>query len=368
MSLSALRDLDGRPVDWWFVYKLPRGIGPKKKSSGDEFLYCDGHWNSTLHLSQSQMNDERNPVARTLQQLFAGNSKPGYVLWNDEIPPTRAHPRPSNNHSKGHSKGVLAFDEATNSGFYLLHSTPRFPAVGQALLPDDERDYGQTFLCVTLDYSTVLKLAEIIRIQHEPQVYAFANLPTNAGSPLSKLARHEHGPLDPKHPLIADFSFHSKERNDFRLFAKNRRWSEPSDQREGKDFWNHLVGPALRDRIDVETWRRGEVFGNLDPATNNVTLDVLGINLESIGYPEYHWPFTKDHAKWGSTEHRPLGLLLRHPGFVVIADINRDESQARRGGGGIAFQHDGIWRALKNVKKVDSTVKKTAHRAGQGVN
>ncbi len=366
MNVSALGDGQGNPVDWWFVYKLPQGIGPGKQSTGDEFLYCDSGWNSELHLSKNRLNDKKNAVTETLRQLFSGDAHTGYVLWNDEIPPTRSNPKPANNHAKGHSKGVLAFNKKTNSGFYLLHSTPRFPAVGEIELPADERDYGQTFLCVTLNYATIVQIAEIARLHHEPQVYASKNLPSDAGSPLVKLAQHDHRPSGSKHPLFIDFKFRSKDRNEFRLFAKNKKWSEPGNgQGSGKDFWNHLVGPALHDNIDVETWRRGEVFENIDPGTNNVTMDVLGVNLASIGYHGYQWPFTKDHAKWGSTEHRPAGLFLHHPGFIVIADINRDETQAKRGGGGLAFQHDGIWRALKSVEKVETTVKKTAHRSAK---
>lgn len=363
MSISALSDGYGKPVDWWFVYKLPKGIGPARHTTGDEFLYCDSVWNSELHLSKNKLNDTKNAVTQTLKQIFSSDAHTGYVLWNDEIPPTRSQPKPANNNSKGHSKGVLAFNQNTNSGLYLLHSTPRFPAEGEIELPDDERDYGQTFLCVTLNYSTTVQIAEIVRLHHEAQVYASQNLPSDAQSPLVKLARHDHEPPNSKHPLFVEFKFRSKERNEFRLFAKNKKWSEPThNDGHGKDFWNHLVGPALRDNIDVETWRRGEVFANIDPDTSNVTMDVLGLNLASIGYHGYQWPFTKDHAKWGSTEHRPPGFLLRHPGFVIIADINRDQSQAKRGGGGLAFQHDGIWQALRSVEKVETTIKKVAHK------
>ena len=387
MQINALSDGAGKPVDWWFIYKLPHGIGPGKDTTGNEFLYCDSQWHSELHLSKSKLDQGNNALSLTLNQIFPGDlstrraiglpilkracdafepAAPGYILWNDEIPPTKSHPKPSNNHAKGHSKGVLVFDKTTNSGFYLLHSTPRFPAVGEIGLPDDEREYGQTFLCVTLNYATVLQIAEILRIHHEPQVYASKNLPTGSDSPLVRLAHEDHRPLNSKHPLFIDFQFRSKDRNEFRLFAKNKKWSEPArGATRGKDFWNHLVGPALRDDIDVETWRRGEVFENVDPGSNNVTLDVLGVNLASIGYHGYQWPFTKDHAKWGSTEHRPAGFLFRHPGFVVIADINRDESQAKRSGGGIAFQHDGIWQAMKSVERVETTVKRVPHRASR---
>ncbi len=92
-------------------------------------------------------------------------------------------------------------------------------------------------------------------------------------------------------------------------------------------------------------------------------MDVLAIDLAAIGYKGYHWPFTKDHAKWASTEHRPPDLFLRHPGIVVIADINRDMSQSKRSGGGLAFQHDGIWQAFKSVMKVESAIKQKPHKA-----
>ncbi len=363
MQISALSDGHAKSVDWWFVYKLPQGVGPGHHTTGDEFLYCDSQWHSELQLSKQKLHEGKNAISETLHQAFAGDANTGYILWNDEIPPTKSHPKPANNHGKGHSKGALVFNQKTNSGYYLLHSTPRFPAEGEIGLPDDERIYGQTFLCVTLNYATVEQIAEILRIHHEPQVYATKNLPRQQDSEIVRLANGDHRPPNPGHPLVADFAFRSKGRNEFRLFAKNKKWSEPtSSSIRGKDFWNHLVGPALRDNIDVETWRRGEVFENVDVGSNNVTLDVLGVNLASIGYHGYQWPFTKDHAKWGSTEHRPMGFLLRHPGYVVIADINRDETQAKRGGGGIAFQHDGIWNALKSVEKVETTVEKTPHR------
>jgi deoxyribonuclease-2 len=364
MFVSALNDGHGKPVDWWFAYKLPSGVGPRKHTTGDEYLYCDSEWGSELHLSPQKLHIGRNALADTLHQLQVEDRHTGYILWNDEIPPTKQHPKPSNNSSKGHTKGVLAFNQKTNSGFYLLHSTPRFPAVGQIELPDNEREYGQTFLCVTLNYATVLKLAEILRVHHEPQVYASQNLPTDPTSPLVKLATGDHRHHDPKHPGFIDFAFRSRGRNDFRMFAKNKKWSEPTHGKsDGKDFWNHLVGPALRDNIDVETWRRGRVFENVVPGSRQVTLDILGIDLAAIGYKGYQWPFTKDHAKWASTEHRPPGLFLRHPGFVVIADINRDMSQSKRSGGGLAFQHDGIWQAFKSVMKVETTIQQKPHKA-----
>ena len=64
--------------------------------------------------------------------------------------------------------------------------------------------------------------------------------------------------------------------------------------------------------------------------------------------------YTKDHAKWGIAEANP-------PGYVVIADINRQVSQDKRGGGGLAFQHEGIWKALKSAEIVEKTAIKGPH-------
>lgn len=200
----------------------------------------------------------------------------GYLLWNDEIPPTRENPRPANNHLRGHSKGILAYCRSTNTGLYLLHSTPRFPLPGHAEFPDAELIYGQTFLCISLTYQTAHQIAEVICTHHEPQIYSWKVGSEGANSSFAKLIAHEIDAKDSGASLFVDFQFRSKDRNQFRLFAKNRRWSEPAGAtRAGRDFWNHLVGPALRDSMDVESWRRGEVFENVIPGTDRVTLDVF---------------------------------------------------------------------------------------------
>jgi len=55
----------------------------------------------------------------------------------------------------GHTKGVVAFDG--ESGFWLIHSVPRYPPMvsdGYGYPPTGHR-YGQMYLCITLDASTI---------------------------------------------------------------------------------------------------------------------------------------------------------------------------------------------------------------------
>ena len=351
--LSTLADKTGEPVDWWFIYKLPSDVGPKQDSTGFEYLYCDSKSKSGPKLSKITLDHHQSAVALTLGQIFSGDAETGYVLWNDEIPPTKKTPNPERNRAKGHTKGVLGFSKKTNSGFYLLHSTPRFPALGVIDLPDDERKYGQTYLCITLrDYDTVNVVAEVLRLQNEPQVYASRTPSVEATESIAKLAKEDSTPK-PNNP--ADIEIVSKAGMHFRLMAKNRRWSEPAKGKtEGKDFWKDLVGPALKCDLNIETWRRGQVFGDTDSDAKGQSLDVLDVDLGAIGLKGYRWAYTKDHAKWGIAEANPLG-------YVVIADINRQVSQDKRGGGGLAFKHEGIWKALKSAEIVGKRAVKGPH-------
>jgi len=45
------------------------------------------------------------------------------IAWNDEFPSG------STKSSGAHSKGVIAYDAKTDSGFMLTHSVPKYPTV-----------------------------------------------------------------------------------------------------------------------------------------------------------------------------------------------------------------------------------------------
>ena len=82
------------------------------------------------------MNKGNNAIHNTLKQIFDGRDKNnGYILYNDENPA----PNADDDGTKGHIKGVLAFNKKNDSAILLTHSTPRFPAVKETELPDDER-------------------------------------------------------------------------------------------------------------------------------------------------------------------------------------------------------------------------------------
>jgi deoxyribonuclease-2 len=328
MTVGA-RDEHGQPVDWWFLYKVPRLAASAQGSAatGYEYVYYDPHAQKVAP-SPNQLTDGRGALDLTLQSVFAQPSATtGWLLYNDE-PPASAHRSVSS--TLGHTKGVLAFDTASGTAFWLLHSWPKYPAPGVAGLPTP--DFGQTFLCVSLTLDVARQIATQMRGCQQPEVY-LPRLPKtlDTGDPLYALAQ----PMDPA--VAGDSSVlevATRGHMPFKVIAKNRHW--------GKDFWSDLVGPTLHADMDDETWIRGPIPPVLDSDHVHRTYDIKYIDLHPLGAP-WAWPETKDHAKWGIT----LGT-----DWVCVGDLNRMISQDKRGGGTIAFRNTAVWSALKATESL----------------
>ncbi len=324
MKVSAL-DENGKPVDWWFMYKVPelkRGSN-NDSATGYEYVYYD----PTLHKvekSPNVINEGKGALNLTLKAVF---NKPaattGWVMYNDELP---AAAKGKDNGNLGHTKGVIAFDTASKTAYWLLHSWPKFSDPSAA--EDPTPKYGQTYLCVSLSLDAASKLAAQMANHQEPQTYLCrpANLPET--DPLCLLTQ----PLKPNPPADSDvLNLETIGGMAFKVIAKNREWD--------KDFWNDLVGPALKEDMDVETWIRGPIPPIADIDGIHKTFDIKYINLGPLG-AHWAWPETHDHAKWGITKRSD---------WVCVGDINRMVSQRKRGGGTIAFQNETLWTALSRT-------------------
>jgi deoxyribonuclease-2 len=331
MKISAL-DENGKPVDWWFMYKVPKlGKGAGSDSAtGYEYVYYDSTIDKqdphkrAVSKSQYVINDGEGALNQTLDSVFKNFKNPpkttGWIIYNDEMPVSTKRKDDGN---KGHTKGVIAFDTDSKTAYWLLHSWPKFADPGATADPTPM--YGQTYLCISLDIDTARKIAAMMANHQEPQVYYpnTANLPKT--DPLYLLSQ----PLNPNPPVASDsIDLQSIGGLPFKVIAKNKEWN--------KDFWNQLVGPLLKDDMDDETWIRGPIPPIADSDGIHKTFDIKYINLGFMG-AHWAWPETHDHAKWGITLHEP---------WVCVGDINRMISQRKRGGGTIAFQNSTLWLGL----------------------
>lgn len=332
MHVSAL-DEQGKPVDWWFMYKVPRlGGGVRDDSAtGYEYVYYDSEIDKQrapgdrkVKRSPFTIDSGKGALNATLDAVFDHpEDTTGWILYNDEVP-ERVGIRDDAN--LGHTKGVIAFDTASRTAFWLLHSWPKFAEPGAKTDPTPM--YGQTYLCLSLSIKTASTIAAQMLDHQEPQTYLCRRATLRASDPLFALMQ----PLkpDPKgESNVVDLK--TKGGMPFKVIAKNRAWNE--------DFWNDLVGPTLKADMDVETWIRGPIAPTADLDGIHKTFDIKFINLDPLGI-RWVWPETQDHAKWGITLHSD---------WVCVGDINRMVSQRKRGGGTIAFQNRILWQALSRT-------------------
>ena len=325
MNISAL-DENGNPVDWWFAYKVPKlRKGPDEDATtGYEYVYYDPNIKKVIK-SSNLLTDGKGALDLTLNSVFdKPDSSTGWILYNDEMPED-ANEKDSS--SYGHTKGVIAFDTASNTAFWLLHSWPKFADPKATEMPTPI--YGQTFLCISLDIETASKIADQMSNHQVPQVY-MPRIPDDLdkNDPLYKLTQKLNPNVDADSDVL---DYKSKGGFAFKVIAKNKKWN--------KDFWNDLVGPTLKSDIDVETWIRGPIAPTLDSDGIHKTIDVKYIDFRNLGFP-WNWPETSDHAKWG---------ISVDSDWVCVGDINRMISQEKRGGGAIAFQDEILWKALSQV-------------------
>ncbi len=335
MSLAPLNE-SGTPVDWWFIYKVPQlaSSAATAAANGTEYAYYDDPAEAIV-ASPYSTNSKQGALAETLASLFdSPTDGKGYILYNDERPTTP----PANKGACGHTKGVIGFDVSTNSGFWLLHSWPKFAAADGSA--DPALDFGQTFLCVALDLDQLDALAKQMVNFQQPQVYDSklpSDLPKNHGLRALASGVNLQAPAGSNVLELTTPGINGR-KNVFKVIAKNSAWD--------KDFWNDLVVGALQTNLDVETWIRGgaKVIPSITDPTNTYSVeDMKYVSLKHIDAQKlpWEWPEVKDHAKWAISEQGKGD-------WICVGDINRMISQRKRGGCTIAFQDqdNALWSML----------------------
>jgi hypothetical protein len=135
-------------------------------------------------------------------------------------------------------------------------------------------------------------------------------------------------------PIKVTVPFHSRAGLKFMSMAKNKY--------RGLDFYNDLLGPALHDNLDVETWEHGATPLPLDSDKIHTVVDMKGIDLNPLGI-DLAWSEPDDHAKLAISARS----ALTH--YVCVGDMHFTLAMRRRGGGTVAFQCEALWSSLSEV-------------------
>jgi deoxyribonuclease-2 len=358
MNLSAMNN-EAKAVDWWFMYKLSGKSTTKSGKkiaglTGAEYVYFDSTEGSTAKLIKpDDLVTKNGALPNTIDQLYAkpglATQHLGFFFYNDEDPLSG-----KTNGSLGHTKGVLAFDFASDTAFWLVQSTPKFPAKrNEYEFPESGLPNAQTLLCISLKNCDVSKaIANQMFAAQQPNVFFASPVPADL----------VHVPNDPRRllmegqviegnsPVTSTVPFLSKAGTKFSSIAKNKYW--------GLDFYNDLVGPTLHDDLDVETWTHYKMPPSLQSDKVHTVVDMGGIDLNPLGY-DITWPETDDHAKLA------ISARSEQTHFVCVGDINFTLSMRSRSGGTVAFMCEPLWKSISSILVDVTTHLKTGSRAAQ---
>ncbi|RWS25957.1 plancitoxin-1-like protein [Leptotrombidium deliense] len=158
------KDENGKEVDWFIIYTLPK-INQRGESSfadGLKYAYISGptirgkSGKKEWKFSKKQVGDQDYILANTLLPVYNNIEKYSSIMYYDGVPRVGGknillrsyYPGNINN---AYAKDVPVIDD--ESGFFLTHSIPRFPLSPSHLhyeYPSGASNNGQIGLCVPL--------------------------------------------------------------------------------------------------------------------------------------------------------------------------------------------------------------------------
>ena len=318
---------DGKPVDSWLIIKKPKGT---------EYFYYDSYY-KLFNTSPISLNDTfGGALTYTMKQLWYSNTN--YVIYNDQIPKVDTYNNNLYNDllqedlatNYGHTKGLFAFDDINNNGFWITHSIPLFPLGPKQTneyigLGSNAFTYAQDALCLSVSADTINNMASKFLL-NRPQIYDY-KLNTYKYENIKRLVDGEYS----KVKLCELTYLETQNGAKFTLYAKSEGWNN--------DLYSECVTPSIEDTLWVETWIRGSSIGPSCPLYKYDTLDVKYLDF-IVDYISNSWSETQDHSKWAITENKNI---------ICMGDINRMKTQYLRGGGTACFEDKTLHSIFKDA-------------------
>lgn len=282
-------------------------------------------------MSDKQIN-ETSIVFQTIdvlyQTTFSNDKKIGFVLYNDQFDKQLA--------SRAHAKGIIIFDE--KSAIWIAHSIPHFPpkqTEKQFDVNEEQLKFGQSMICLSLPFEALSQVGLQLLYAY-PQVYDFFIPKSMESNPvlanLNEVVKDKRVKSEPWSNVETLKTIGDKE---FLTFYKHAKF--------GQDLYLNLVARDLNTNLFTETWSRGVGTNDSDCSLANTVHNIQEINFEEFNV---NFPVTNDHSKWAINQPRKA----TEKKYVCIGDINRQQSQTKRGGGTICFvDNEKVWNEYYGI-------------------
>lgn len=243
------------------------------------------------------------------------------------------------------SARVIGSNVSTASGFWLVHSAPRFPQVpgvqDWAQLQHPQSVFGQHFSCFSLADHTSISAVATSLLAAGPFMYS-SSLPASLAADYPSWALLLSGGAV-RQPIAVKVSLWTAGRQQAQVFAKSSFLHV--------SLIDAIVVPGLGVSMMWETWRRShDALASSCPYAPHGTASSL--NIDQVAFPgtQYAWASQDDHSKWGVGSGSSSSTINSTATMVVcLGDMNRAAWQAHRGGSYICLVHAGLWRAFHGI-------------------
>ena len=251
---------------------------------------CIRYHNGVFHPMES--------IQEWIQTLYPSNWT-GWAAYNDETTLTKIK-------TKGHCKGIISWNKRKIG--WLIHSIPNFPTEMSTttispILPS-ELMYGQSFVYIEMNYSKK-QLENIFKQINwmDANIFLHSNMPATLS---------HFSPIEIKKMKISSRIYHYS-KTSYHII----------------DIYGDYLCTIDKSKWYVETWRRGSPIDKITPNLH----DIQKLSWNEIKYKE-----SQDHSKWAVSKK-----------YVWIGDLNRMESQKKRGGGGLLIRDSNMVKAFSSL-------------------
>jgi hypothetical protein len=248
--------------------------------------------------------------------------------------------------SHGDVNAGSANSNSNATGFWLVHSAPRFPRPpGEpdwTVLQPPQTVFGQHFSCFSLASNSSIAAVSDVLLAAGPYIYS-SRLPASLAAQYPSWQLLLAGAFD-RTPAAVNAVLSSTAGQQLLVFAK------PSVL--NVSLTDAVVGPGLGVSMFWETWRRShDALPSVCPGQQR-TGQHSSLNIGRVAFPgtQYRWGWEQDHSKWGVSSSSSSSSSGSSSGlFVCLGDMNRAGWQAHRGGSYVCMQHSGLWEAFHGL-------------------
>lgn len=222
-----------------------------------------------------------------LHQMHNGERWNEWKMYNDQNP---------HGTDKGHCKGMLFWND--KHLLWIIHSVPNFPSEYKNNqlndILDAEKIYGQSFICIKMPSD---RLNDVLDQIYHMMPYIYIESSTNTR-------------VKPNLKQINILSITKK----IHHISKSPTYHV--------DIYDH-VSSIYNCNLFVESWLRSDVMPETDKVKNIKKIDMKNNDNK--------WNESQDHSKWAISTEKDI---------VMVGDLNRMQSQMKRGGGLLLIMDD----------------------------